>query len=493
MCFFKKKIRTRFAPSPTGFLHIGGLRTALFNYIFARQNNGKFILRIEDTDQARKVEGAIENLLKALNWAGLKPDEGVVLDKNGKAIEKGKLGPYQQSNRLDIYKKYAQELVDKGHAYYCFCSTARLEELRKKQETEKGPTRYDGHCLKLSASEIDKKMKAGEQYVIRMKIPADKEIKFKDLIRGEVKFNTKDIDEQVLMKSDGFPTYHLASIVDDHLMKMTHVIRGEEWLSSTPKHILLYQYFGWRAPKFAHLPLILNTDKSKLSKRQNDVAVEDYRDQGYLPEALVNFCAFLGWNPGTEQEIYSIPELIKDFSFAKIHKAGAVFNREKLNWLNSEYFKKMPLAEFKAMSLPILQTKFNKIPDNIDEILELEKERIVKIGEVGEGVKFLFIDNLEYSPEILIWKKSDRAGAKKSLQSLLDFLMKYSGKWKTADLEKKIIDFIQKNNLKNGDVLWPMRVALSGEEKSPTPFEIAAILGKEKTIQRLNQAINLLN
>jgi nondiscriminating glutamyl-tRNA synthetase len=312
-------IRTRFAPSPTGFVHIGSLKMALVDYLIAKQNNGKFILRIEDTDQERFVEGAMESLLRTLNWAGIKPDEGVEFDSNNKIVQVGDKGPYIQSERLDIYKKYVEELINNGHAYYCFCSKERLDEVRKVQELNKQPTGYDGHCRNLSLTEAKKRIEAGESAVVRMKMPHEGITKFTDLIRGVVEFQNSLIDDQVLLKSDGFPTYHLAVVVDDHLMEISHVIRGEEWLSSTPKHLVLYEMFGWQPPKFAHLPLLLNPDRSKLSKRQGDVSVEDYKNKGYLPEAMINFIAFLGWNPGGEKEIYSLDELIKEFSLDKVN------------------------------------------------------------------------------------------------------------------------------------------------------------------------------
>ncbi len=489
---FKSKIRTRFAPSPTGYLHVGGLRTALYAYLFAKQAKGTFFLRIEDTDQSREVQGAVENLLKSLKWAGIEAQEGMIADREGKVAEKGHFGPYTQSQRLEIYRKHAEELVKEGKAYYCFCSSERLESVRKTQEANNQPTRYDWHCRYLSDSEVQQKIEAGVPHVIRMKVPENRDIEFDDLIRGKVKFNTRDIDDQVLIKSDGFPTYHLAHAVDDHLMKTSHIIRGEEWLSSTPKHLLLFEFFNWRAPQYAHLPLILNKDKTKLSKRQGDVAVEDYRDKGYLPEALINFIALLGWNPGTEKEIFSLEELVEVFDFKKIHKAGAVFDLDKLDWMNGEYIKKMTLDKFTELAKPYLEVK--KLGSGLDEAvlkkaLAMEQSRIKKLNEVGEGIGFMFNDKLDYEPAILIWKKTDAVGAKKCLELLISELEKYEEKdWHKETLEKNIIEFIKANNLNNGEVLWPMRVALTGLEKSPTPFEVAEALGKIKTMARLAEA-----
>lgn len=496
MLFQKEnKIRTRFAPSPTGYLHIGGLRTALYEYIFAKQNGGDFILRIEDTDQTREVDGAVASLLESLKWAGLEPDEGVLSGNGGKVAEKGNFGPYTQSRRLKIYQKYAQELINKNQAYYCFCSPQRLEELKNSQQAAGLPTHYDRECLKLSNDEVQAKLAAGERYVVRFKVPPGQEVKFTDLVKGEIKFNTNDIDDQIILKSDGFPTYHLASVVDDFSMKINYVIRGEEWLSSIPKHLLLYQAFGWMPPQFAHLPLLLNPDKSKLSKRQGDVAVEDYRAQGYLPQAVINFVALLGWNLGTEQEIFSLNELIKAFDLQKVHKAGAVFNRDKLDWFNSVYIKKLSADDFKKMAMPYLQKNIATIaPDlKLAKLFAIEQERISRLSEIGEELKFIFTDDLNYSLADLVWKKSTPEETCKNLQALIGQLEKYSiDDWQADTLENKIKTFISSLGLNNGDILWPMRLALSGEQKSPTPFEIAEILGKAKTLRRLNKAVDKL-
>lgn len=343
-------VRTRFAPSPTGFLHVGGLRTALYSYLVAKQAKGKFLLRIEDTDRERYVPEGTLNILKSLYWAGIVPDEGIKLDAESDPdeptiIQEGNSGPYIQSERLEIYQQYANQLIREGNAYYCFCTPERLEELRERQQANQQPTMYDRRCLDIDPAKAKKRANKGEPHVIRLKMPREGETVFSDLIHSKVSFKNELIDDQVLIKSDGFPTYHLAVVVDDHLMEVTHVIRGEEWVSSTPKHIQLYKYFGWEMPQFAHLPLILNPDKSKLSKRQGDVAVEDYRAKGYLPEALINFIALLGWNPGDERELFTLDELVKEFSLDKVSKAGAVFNLEKLNWYNKEYIKRLPLSE----------------------------------------------------------------------------------------------------------------------------------------------------
>ena len=333
-------IKTRFAPSPTGYLHIGSLRTALYAYLFARQKKGKLILRIEDTDQNRFVEGAVESLIRTLQWAGITYDEGPEVG--------GSNSPYIQSERLELYKKEVQVLLDKGQAYRCFCSMERLDEMRKEQQERKQAPMYDKKCRKRSHEEIHQLLEQNSPHVIRMAIPENEILRFRDVVRGDLEFASNTIDDQVLMKSDGFPTYHLANVVDDHDMGITHVIRAEEWLPSTPKHIYLYKAFEWKMPEFAHIPLILNPDKSKLSKRQGDVAVEDYRAKGYLPEAMINFIVLLGWNPGGGEtnEIFSMEELIAQFDLEKVHKSGAVFDLNRLKWINGEYLRKLSPEAF---------------------------------------------------------------------------------------------------------------------------------------------------
>jgi len=489
-------VKTRFAPSPTGYLHVGGLRTALYNYVFAKKYGGKFLLRIEDTDRERFVADGVANILKSLAWAGIAPDEGVMGDEE-KISQVGENGPYIQSERLEIYKKYADQLVEAGQAYYCFCTTERLADLRDQQQRKKLPTGYDGKCLSISPEEAKKHIDAGEKYTIRMKMPKEGETAFTDLIRGEVKFKNELVDDQVLIKSDGYPTYHLAVVVDDHLMEITHIIRGEEWISSVPKHIQLYKYFGWTVPQMAHLPLLLNADKSKLSKRQGDVSVEDYRKKGYLSEALVNFVAFLGWNPGTDKEIYSLEELANDFEIEKIGKSGAVFNVEKLNWMNKEYIKKLTPEEFTDLSMPYLLEAHlldeRKMNDEdyrrwLGEVLALERERISVLSELPEAIKFAF-ELPHYDAELLLWKKSSPNEAKKILTVLAELMNTFSVQdWNAQNLEKKIGEWIEHQKYSNGPVLWPLRVALSGQEKSPGPYEIAAALGKEETIARIKAA-----
>ena len=485
----KNMVRTRFAPSPTGYLHVGGLRTALYAYLFAKKNSGKFILRIEDTDRERFVEDGALNILKSLQWAGIKIDEGVVLGEDEKSIsEIGDKGPYIQSQRLSIYKKYAEELIKKGNAYYCFCTEERLKKLREDQQNNKKPTGYDGYCLN-NVLNTEERIAGGEKHVIRLKMPKNGETKFTDLIRGEVVFKNELIDDQVLVKSDGYPTYHLAVVVDDHLMEITHVIRGEEWISSTPKHLKLYEYFGWEPPKFAHLPLLLNSDKSKLSKRQGDVAVVDYEKKGYLPEALVNFVAFLGWNPGTEREMFSLTDLECEFSLEKVNKTGAVFNLEKLDWFNKEHIKLLATADFAQRATKFVPSDYLKNLKLFNSAVALEKDRVKTISEVAEAIKFVF-ELPNYDKKLLIWRKGNKEEVDGMLPKIQNLLENINEKdWSKEKLSIEISKFITENNLSNGSVLWPLRVSLSGLENSPGPFEIAEVLGKTESLRRLKVAL----
>lgn len=488
-------VRTRFAPSPTGFLHIGSLRTALFAYLFAKNQGGQFLLRIEDTDRERYVEGGVENILHSLFWAGIVPDEGMILDQTENITQKGANGPYIQSQRLAIYKKYIDQLIDNNQAYYCFCTKDRLGELRHNQEINKVATGYDGYCRHISLSEAKQRIKQGEPYVVRMKMPTDGATELVDLVRGQVEFKNNLIDDQVLLKADGYPTYHLAVVVDDHLMGITHVIRGEEWLPSTPKHIQLYKMFGWAIPQYAHLSLLVNKKKQKLSKRHGHVSVYDYIDQGYLAEALINFIAFLGWNPGDEREIFSLAELIKEFDFSKVSKASAVFNLEKLDWYNGQYIRAMDLAELTGRCRPFLTNAGVKIVNQVslEKAVALDKNRLVKLSDLPEAVGFIWAEKLTYDSGLLVWKKSTKEQIKNNLTGLKVFLNNLTkADWKQLVLQTRVGEWVEKNNLTNGEVLWPWRVALSGQKNSPGPFEIAEVLGKEKTLQRLEQAILLL-
>lgn len=472
-----KKIKTRFAPSPTGDLHIGGLRTALYNYLFAKKNKGEFVLRIEDTDQTRYQAGSVDVIFEGLKWAGIEYD-------NKKDI-------VFQSKRLKVYKKYAEQLVKDGHAYYCFCTPDRLEKMRTEQTAKKMAPKYDRQCLNLSKEEIEQKLKAGEPHVIRLKMPAG-ETKFTDLIRGEVKFNHQEIDDQVLIKSDGFPTYHLANVIDDHEMEITHVIRAEEWLSSTPKHLILYQMFGWAPPQFAHLSLILAPDKSKLSKRHGATSVMEFKKLGYLPAALINYIALLGWNPGTEQEIFSLKELEKEFSLDKVQKAGAIFDINKLDWMNGEYIRQMSLDELVDLCLPYIHENIKTLKHKnnknyIKNIIALEQERLKKLSDITEATAYFFTEP-QYEKELLRWRKSDLKDAKEKLEFLAKELESVPEKnWTQSALEEFIKELIASHKLETGNVLWPFRAALTGRDKSPSPFEVAEVLGKEESLKRIKK------
>jgi nondiscriminating glutamyl-tRNA synthetase len=498
------KIRLRFAPSPTGYMHVGNFRTALYTYLFAKQNDGDFILRIEDTDQKRYVHDALEKLIDIIVWAGFDYSEGVYI-KDGKVVQKGNYGPYVQSERLDLYKKYAEQLLENGTAYRCFCSPERLEEMRKEQLARKQAPMYDRHCLNLSQEEIEKKIAAGEQYVIRQKINTEGTTEYNDIIRGKVSIKNELLDDQILMKSDGYPTYNFANVVDDHLMEISHVLRGEEYISSTPKYIQLYQNFGWEVPKFAHLPLLLNSDKSKLSKRQGDVAVEDYIKKGYLRDAIINFVALLGWNPGegSTREIFLIEELIKEFNLEKVHKGGAVFDLKKLDWINNQYIKKLSIDELYDLALPFfkqkeLYKKWNtehRAWSNSDrerylkKVLTVEQERLVNLAQVGEDNKFFFSDELQYLKDDLRWKKMTDKEIINSLESSLSVLEEIGeGDWSRENLEKRLLD---KAGDKRGDLLFPLRWTLTGQKFSPTPFEVAWVLGKEESLKRIKKALEL--
>ncbi|OGI21496.1 MAG: glutamate--tRNA ligase [Candidatus Moranbacteria bacterium RIFCSPHIGHO2_01_FULL_55_24] len=498
-----QNIRVRFAPSPTGYLHVGSLRTALYNYLFAKKRGGTYILRIEDTDQKRYVAGSTESLIRSLDSMGVGADEGALLD-DGNIGEKGAYGPYQQSKRLALYKEYAEKLVASRKAYRCFCTAERLEEVRKEQAAAKQAPKYDKHCANLSEEDVQALIDSGVGHVIRLNIDPERgEIIFQDLVRGEVKIHAKDVDDQVLMKSDGFPTYHLANVVDDHLMEISHVIRGEEWLPSTPKHVLLYEAFGWELPEFAHLPLLLNPDRSKLSKRQGEVAVEDYMKKGYLKEALLNFVALLGWNPGSgsTQEIFSLEELVQAFDLANVHKGGAVFDVQKLDWMNSEYIKKLSLDELLARMKEggwLEKDLIKNAPENfrsetyLKKVLTVEQERLARLDQVGENNPFFFATELVYDTSLLNWKDNTKEATGEALQKAAEVLKNLSEEdWgEKAKLETVLMEAAGE---KRGDFLWPLRVALTGAQKSPSPFDVAWVLGRETSLARIDNAIKRLS
>ncbi|RMH64556.1 MAG: glutamate--tRNA ligase [Calditrichaeota bacterium] len=477
-----KTIRVRFAPSPTGYVHIGSLRTALYNYLFAKKNGGAHILRIEDTDQNRLVEGAVENLLETMDWAGITFDEG---PRQG-----GEAGPYRQSDRLDIYKKYVQELIDKGHAYYCFATAEELDALREEQKAQGIAPRYDGRYRDYPMDKARERIAAGEAHVVRLRVPETGETEFNDVVRGVVTFRNELLDDQVLLKSDGFPTYHLANVVDDHLMGVTHVIRGEEWLPSTPKHVLLYRFFGWTAPVFAHLPLLLNPDRSKLSKRQGDVAVEDYRRKGYLPQALVNFVALLGWSPGDDRELFSIDELIETFTLDRVNKSGAVFDIDKLNWMNAHYLRNMPVEEQVAFLKPFMEAAGMDVSreDRVALMVRAMVPRIDK-GEDVARYSALFRGDL---PEISetealdVLRMPDAAAVLKRFSALCREQAEL-----TPENFKTLMKSIQKELGVKGPALWkPVRVAITSTTQGPDLPLVIEVLGREKVAAMVDHVRN---
>ncbi len=479
-------VRVRFAPSPTGYLHIGGLRSALYNWLYARRHGGTFILRVEDTDRSRYVEGAIESLYRSLVACGLTPDEGVAIEDET-IVDQGKFGPYLQSARKEKHLQYAYELIEKDAAYYCFCTSERLDEARKQQQLLKQPIMYDRHCRSLSKLEAENRAAVGDEHVIRLKVPTEGSIVMNDLIRGDVEIPWAQVDDQVIIKSDGFPTYHLAATCDDHDMEITQVIRGEEWLSSLPKHLFIFQSFGWKAPEYAHLPLLLNADRSKLSKRQGDVAVEDYLAKGYLPEALINFVALLGWNPTADREVFDKEELATLFDITRVNKGGAVFNTEKLDWLNAQYIKALPIDEF-----IIRLRKGRFLPEGItaERAAHVAQERLVKLSDAPEAIRET-MECLPYEASVLAWKKSTLAEAKIRLEKLQEYLVAKDESWfgNISGMEKETLAWIVEKGWGNGDTLWPLRVTLSGKEKSPSPFELMYVTGKDLALVRVDAAL----
>lgn len=494
----KQKIRVRIAPSPTGNLHIGTARSALYNYLFAKKNKGAFVLRIEDTDLQRSDDQYTREIIEGLKWLGIKWNEGP-----GKI---GWYGPYFQSKRTKIYKKYIKQLLKEGKAYHCYCTEEELDKERRRQEEKKLPPKYSGRCRNLTHEQIQKFKIEGRKSIIRFKVPS-KIIKFNDLIRGKVEFDAGLLGDIVIAKDKKTPLYNFAVVIDDETMKISHVIRGEDHVSNTPKQILIANALGFKLPTYAHLPLILGPDKSKLSKRHGATSVIEYREQGYLPEALVNFMVLLGWNPGDEREIFTIKELIKEFSLKKVHKAGAVFNIEKLDWINKEHIKNKSLKEFTELCIPFLveanliqkigRKKFEikdtkeKINFNyLEKIVALEQERIKKLSEIGESTNYFFFERLKYEPEILIWKKSDKETTLVNLKNIYKTLSALDeNNFNEKKLEKVLLRICGEDR---GATLWTLRVSLCGRKNSPGPFEIASILGKEKTLARIEMAENML-
>ncbi|MBQ7062862.1 MAG: glutamate--tRNA ligase [Bacteroidales bacterium] len=504
-----QEIRVRFAPSPTGPLHIGGVRTALYNYLFARQNGGKMILRIEDTDQTRFVPGAEAYIIEALTWLGIEFDEGVHVG--------GPYGPYRQSDRKALYRQYAEQLLGDGWAYYAFDRPEELEAKRKEYEAQKRTFQYDCttrgqmcNSLSLDADEVRRRLESGEPYVVRFKFPADTEITVHDLIRGDVTMNSNLLDDKVLFKSDGMPTYHLANIVDDHLMRISHVIRGEEWLPSAPLHVMLYRAFGWEAtmPQFAHLPLLLKPEgNGKLSKRDGDrlgfpvfpldwhdpksgELSSGYREQGYFPEAVVNILALLGWNPGTEQEILSMDELIKLFDIAHISKSGAKFNVEKAKWFNHEYMQMRSDEEVASMFEPILEAHGVSAPhDYVVRVCGMMKERVSFAKELWETTSYFFVAPTEYDPAAI--KKRWKPGMTTHMAKVIEILNTVPFEYDA--IHKALLDdYILGNQLNMGQVMNSLRLAVVGKTVGPDMLTLVMMLGKEETIHRVQRAIDTI-
>ncbi|QOJ28398.1 MAG: glutamate--tRNA ligase [Ignavibacteriales bacterium] len=477
-----EKPRVRFAPSPTGYLHVGGLRTALYNYLYAKKNGGTFVLRIEDTDRNRYVEGAVENLIETLNWCGLTYDEGPVTG--------GDCGPYIQSERLDIYKREVERLIESGKAYHCFCTAERLTQLREEQQKQNQQTKYDKHCLSLTREERETKISKGEQFVIRLNVEPGAKVAFDDIVRGHVEFDRETIDDQVLLKSDGYPTYHLANVIDDHFMKITHVIRGEEWLSSTPKHVLLYDAFGWERPVFAHLPLLLNPDKSKLSKRQGDVAVEDYKKKGFLKEALVNFVALLGWNAGDDRELFSLKEMEELFTLERVNKSGAVFNLEKLNWMNFEHLRMKSDAEILAMIREELaKSEFSSgvySDEYLVNIIHAMKERVNFAAEFVSKCPYFYAAPREYEQQSI--DKNWKPETPEQLKALSENFAKLENP-DTHAFEQALADTAAALNAGKGKLIHPLRLAVSGVSSGPGMFDLLYILGRDEVIRRIDTAV----
>ncbi|WP_370477401.1 glutamate--tRNA ligase [Tamlana flava] len=501
-----KNVRVRFAPSPTGPLHIGGVRTALFNYLFAKKHNGTFILRIEDTDQNRYVEGAEQYITDALNWCGMPFDEGP-----GK---EGSFGPYRQSERKHLYKKYADELIAKGHAYYAF-DTAETLDFHRKDHEKKGKTFiYNWHnrlklsnSLSLRTEEVQAKLDAAENYVIRFKSPKDEILHLKDIIRGDIKIDTNILDDKVLFKSDGMPTYHLANIVDDHLMEITHVIRGEEWLPSLALHCQLYDAFGWQAPEFAHLPLILKpTGKGKLSKRDGDKlgfpvfplewkdpntkeVSRGYKEDGYFPEAMVNFLSLLGWNPGTEQEIFNLEELINAFELERVNKSGARFDPEKIKWFNHHYMQEQS-NDILAKTFKSKRPELSEIDVNYTaRIIGLIKERATFVSDFWELSHFFFTAPTEYDEKAT--KKAFKEDTLELMEKLKSIIL-HIDDFTVENLQNDIKGWITENNIGFGKVMMPLRIALVGALQGPDVFDIMFIIGKNETVERVQSVIDVL-
>jgi glutamyl-tRNA synthetase len=482
-------VRVRFAPSPTGYPHVGNIRTAMFNWLMARHTGGKLVLRIEDTDVARKVEGAVEAIMDGLKWLGLDWDEGPDVG--------GDYGPYYQSQRLELYRQATERLVAQGDAYYCYCSPERLEEMRAEQVRRKQPPGYDRHCRNLSPQERAEQQDKGITPVVRFKVPLEGQTTYNDLIWGDITFEHSTIDDFVLLKSDGYPTYHLANVVDDHAMKISHVIRAEEWISSVPRHLLLYRALGLEPPQFVHHPMILGPDRAKLSKRHGAVSILEYRAQGYLPETMLNFLSLIGWSLDDKTEIMSRQELVDNFSLDRIGRTGAIFNREKLDWMNGVYIRSLSTDDFAQRVLPFLekhlpsQVKRPLSADYVREIVPLIQERARTLVEVAGLAEFFFVDELEYDASLLIGKNMDRSSAARALTAAGDGLEQLAS-FDTESLENLLRPMAVELGLKTGQFFGTLRVATTGRTAAPPLFQTMAVLGNERCRRRIEAALAML-
>jgi glutamyl-tRNA synthetase len=480
-----KKVRTRFAPSPTGFMHVGNLRTALFSYLLAKKMGGVFILRIEDTDQTRYVEGAVEMIYHILRETGLHYDEGPDVG--------GDYGPYVQSQRKAIYWKYAHKLIDTNHAYYCFCDKERLDTIREEFRLAKMDPKYDGHCRDLSAEEIQKNLEAKMPFIIRQKMPTTGTSTFDDMVFGTIEVDFSQLDDQVLIKADGLPTYNFANVIDDHLMEISHIIRGSEFLISTPKYNELYKAFGWEMPTLVHVPPVMKAAGQKMSKRFGDASYDDFIKKGYLKDAIINYIALLGWSPGDNREMFTLPELVNAFDINNINKAPAIFDEVKLSWLSGEYIRKLSLEEFHQMAVSYITQAISRPPLNVRKISQMLQPRVEKLIDIPAQIDF--IDSVpDYSVDLYNHQKmkSNPESSLTFLKSALPVLNTIDT-WTEEHIHTAVFAFIEQSKIKTGQLLWPLRIALSGKQSTPGGFiEIAYVLGKEETIKRVEEGIKRL-
>ena len=481
-----QKVRVRFAPSPTGHPHVGNIRTAMFNWLLARHEGGRFILRIEDTDVARKVKGAVEAIMDSLRWLGIDWDEGPDVG--------GDYGPYYQSQRLELYKAAAERLVSQGDAYYCYCSPERLEELRSEQVKRKQPPGYDRLCRDLTPQERAEKEAEGIKSVVRFKVPLTGQTAYNDVIWGQVAFDNSTLDDFILLKSDGYPTYHLANVVDDHAMEISHVIRAEEWISSTPRHLLLYQALDFKPPQFVHHPMILGPDRAKLSKRHGAVSLLDYRELGYLPQTMFNFLSLIGWSLDDKTELMSRQELVDNFSLERIGKTGAIFNREKLDWMNGVYIRQLTDDEFFDAVQPYLMEDLDagkaliESEEYVRAVLPLVQERARTLVEVAELAQFFFIDQPDCEPQLLIGKGMDSKSTVRALEAAQEKLKPLSS-FDADSLEGVLRPLAAELDLKTGQLFAVLRVAVTGRTAAPPLFATMAALGRERCLKRIEAAI----